>query len=94
MSATTKCPDCDETGCTEHGYQDCVKCEGTGRISTTTADEIWNAAIDAAQQIADEASSGKGALWYPHDDGEEPNGGDVLDRLPRAIRELKRNTDV
>lgn len=54
----------------------------------------WNAAIEVAAQMADEASSGKGALWYPHDDGEEPNGGDVLDRLPRAIRELKRNTDV
>ena len=54
----------------------------------------WNAAIEAVHRMVDEASSGHGSLWHPHDDGNLPNGGDVLDRLPDAILALRRKAET
>jgi len=47
--------------------------------------EAWNAAIAAVHRMVSEAADGHGPLW-----AEASNGGEVLDRLPNAIWEMRR----
>jgi hypothetical protein len=50
----------------------------------------WNAAIEAVHRLVNDAAGGRGPLWRPFDGEDVPDAGMVLDRLPNAIWDLRR----